>query len=66
MFIFCARLHEVASYHNAGIGMGVIDQLRYHCLLLFYVFRLSNKVNLLFAVIFFYLIASISYVTEFE
>jgi len=32
---FSARLHEVAANHSAGIGMGVVDQLWRHCLLLF-------------------------------
>jgi len=35
MFIFSARLHKVAANHNAGIGMGVVDQRWRHCLLLF-------------------------------
>ena len=35
MFIFAARLHEVAANHSAGIGVGVVDQLWRHCLLLF-------------------------------
>ena len=35
MFIFSARLQEVAANHNAGIGMGVVDQRWHHCLLLF-------------------------------
>jgi len=29
---FSAKLHEVAANHNAGIGMGVVDQLWGHCL----------------------------------
>jgi len=36
MFHFSARLHEVAANHNAGIGMGVVDQLWLHRLLLFF------------------------------
>jgi len=52
---FSARLREVAANHNAGIIMGVVDQLWRHCLRYFYVFRLINKGN-------FYLITSISYV----
>ena len=31
MFIFC----EAAANHNAGIGVGVVDKLWRHCLLLF-------------------------------
>ena len=69
---FSARLHEVAANHNAGIGVGVVDQLRGHCLPLFsrvsdFRCRPNNKDNLLFAVIF-YLIASTScvYVMELE
>jgi len=27
MFIFFAMLHEVAANRNAGIGVGVVDQL---------------------------------------
>jgi len=34
MFIF-ARLHVVAADENAGIGMGVVDRMWRHCLLLF-------------------------------
>jgi len=49
---FSARLHDVAANHDAGIG--VVDPLWRHCLLLFYVFRLINKGNLSFAVVFFY------------
>ena len=33
---FYARLHEVAAVHNAGIGMGAVDQQWHHCLLLFF------------------------------
>ena len=33
---FSARLHEVAANRSAGIGVGVVDQLCRHCLLLFY------------------------------
>ena len=63
---FSARLHEVAANHNAGIGVGVVDQLRGHCLPLFSRvsdFRCNNKDN--FAVIF-YLIASTSYMYVME
>jgi len=42
---FSARLHEVAANHNAGIIVGVVDQLWRHCLRYFYVFRLINKGN---------------------
>ena len=28
---FSARLHEVAANHNAGIGVGAVDQLWRHC-----------------------------------
>jgi len=32
---FSAKLHEVTANHNAGIGMGLVDQLWRYCLLLF-------------------------------
>jgi len=31
---FSATFHEVAANHNAGIDVGVVDQLWRHCLLL--------------------------------
>ena len=55
-----ARLHEAAANHNAGIGMGVVVIV--YCY--FHVFRLNNKGNLLFAVIFlFYYVDVIRYGT---
>jgi len=54
---FYARLHEVAAVHNAGIGMGVVDQQWRHCLLLFfYMFWLISK-NFLFAILSFFIYA---------
>jgi len=49
---FTARLHEGASNHSAVIGVGMVDQLWHHCLLLFSRVSVVNEGNLLFAVIF--------------
>jgi len=67
-FIFlrgCTKLHEDAANHSAGIGMGVVYQLWHQLFtVIFYVFRLTNKGNLLFAVIFlFYYVDFIRYGT---
>ena len=45
-------MHKVAANHIAGVGMGVVNQLWRHCLLLFSRVLVKNKGNLLLAVIF--------------
>ena len=50
---FSARLHEVAANHNAGIGVGVVDQLWRHRLLLFSCVLVNQQRQfIVFAVIF--------------
>jgi len=39
---FSTKLHEVAANHSAGIGVGVVDQLWRHCLLLFLRVSVNN------------------------